>query len=261
MPDLSAAEAATLLDLDNSTGQEALRRTLLELVWRGLVSMEQKRQSAFLGVFGGNVTMVTCHQKPEQLAEVTDHTREVYRVIQDACSIGERSMKDLMSSFHAHFGANLEGYKSQRIIPSLMERGLIEERGRQLFGLLGPMRYRLTDAGLVERQRLESQVEEARLLPDVLARNPAGAVATIAGLGIMLLLMDDLWPELRQYSTGDTSGAGGVSGLDDTGLASLDWDAFSSATEALDSSFGSGDSGGFSDGGGSGGGDGGGGGD
>ena len=62
-------------DLEISTRQEALRRTLLELVWRGLVSMEQKRQSAFLGVFGGNVTMVTCHQKPEQLAEVTDHTR------------------------------------------------------------------------------------------------------------------------------------------------------------------------------------------
>ena len=84
-------------------------------------------------------------------------------MIQDACSIGERSMKDLMISFHAHFGANLGGYRSQRIIPSLMERGLIEERGRQLFGLLGPMRYRLTDAGLVERQRLESQIEEATI--------------------------------------------------------------------------------------------------
>ena len=98
------------------------------------------------------------------------------------------------------------------------------------------------------------------MLPGRAARNPA-AVATIAGLGIMLLLMDDLWPELRQYSTDDTSGAGGVSGLDDTGLASLDWDALSSATEALDSSFDSGDSGGFSDGGGDGGGGDGGGGD
>src|SRR4051794_30530741 len=176
MTELSAAEAATLLGLDNTTGQEALRRTLMELVWRGLVSLEQNRASGPFGAFG-TTTTVRCHHKPEQLADVPEHTREVYRVVQDVCSIGERSTNDLMSALRVYFGHNLEGYRTQRIIPSLTEHGLIEERGRLLFGLLGPMRYRLTAAGMSERQRLESQMEEARLLPGVLAGNPAGAAA------------------------------------------------------------------------------------
>src|SRR5688572_11299031 len=110
MPDLSAAEAATLLDLDNTSGQEALRRTLLELVWRELVSLEQKRQPGLMGAFSTSTTTVSCHQKPEQLADVPDHTREVYRVVQDVCSIGERSMDDLMPALRTYFGHNLEGY-------------------------------------------------------------------------------------------------------------------------------------------------------
>ena len=79
----------------------------------------------------------------------------------------------------------------------------------------------------------------------------------IAGLGITLLLLDDLWPELREYS--DFSGVDGVPVFDDSSLALLSSDAFNEAS-ALDSDFGSSDSGGFG-GFGDGGGDGGGGGD
>src|SRR6185295_7862260 len=108
------------------------------------------------------------------------------------------------------------------------------------------MRYRLTADGLSEQQQLESQIDEARSLPGVLAGNPAGAATSIAGLGIMVLLMDDMWPEFRQYSTADTSGAGSISGVNDSGIAHLNWDAFNDASDALDSSFDSFDSGGFS---------------
>jgi hypothetical protein len=244
MPDLSAAEAATLLDLDNATGQEALRRTLIELTWRGLISLEQKRRE---GLFGfGTTTQVSCNQKPEELDGMADHTREIYRITQEVCSAGERPLDDLMSTLRAHFGANLEGYRTHRIIPSLMQRGLIEERGRSIFGLLGPMRYRLTTTGLSERERLLSEVDEARALPGRLAGNPAGSMAAIAGLGITLLLLDDLWPQLGQYGTGDMSGAGSVPAFDDSSLALLSPDAFNEASGAVDSGgYGGSDSGGF----------------
>jgi uncharacterized protein len=117
------------------------------------------------------------------------------------------------------------------------------------------MRYRLTPTGLSERERLLSEVDEARALPGRLAANPMGSMAMIAGMGITLLLLDDLWPQLGEYGTGDMSGAGSVPAFDDSSLALLSPAAFNDAGGALDSGgYGGLDSGGhgggFSDGGG-----------
>ena len=262
---LSPAEALLLLKPNRTPGSRTLRVTLLSLLVKGILRIEEEIKP---GVFRDR-KVPHLRIAEGRSSALPPHVAELVRIVRAAQAEGGR-IRDVVKRATAEFGANCGRYNSDFIIPLLIGRGLIEQR-RVVF----VRTWHATPAGEAERARIEADIERARQLPALLKSNPAEAAALALALGGTLLLVDDLRTHYRQLADamrasgddggssggfdGAASGAGDASGGFDFG--SFDFGSFDAgAFDALDAGIGSFDSG-FSDGGGGGdGGDGGGGG-
>lgn len=260
---LSPAEALFLLKPNTTPGTRTLRVTLLSLLARGVLRIEERSEP---GLFRARKVP---HLRIAAALPRTapDHVAAAIAVVREAQADGGR-MRDVVRCAQRTFQTNCVSYNSKFIVPALTARGLIEERR---FWFLRS--YRVTPAGAAERDRIETDIARARLLPRMLRTDPDKAVALAVTLGGTLLLVDDLkkhYKQLAQEMKSRGVDSGGSDGFDgfDTGsadhhgsfdfgcldLGGFDADAFG----ALDAGLSSFDSG-FSDGGGGDGGDGGGG--
>ena len=182
------------------------------------------------------------------------HVAALIDVVRGAQIDGGR-MRDVVRRAEREFGTGCAGYNRSFIIPSLIERGLIEER-RILF----LRTCRATPAGQAERWRIEADIDKARQLPKLLKSNPAEAAALALALGGTLLLVDDLRKHSGQLAAAmrsanaDVGAAGTFDGLSASGdfSGSFDLGCFDPGSfDALDACIGAFDSG-FSDAGGGG---------
>lgn len=258
MPDttsLSPAEALLLLKPNRTPSTRTLRVTLLSLLVKGILRIEERIEPGFFR----NRKVPHLLVVPAQTPAAPPHVAAVINVVRGAQFAGGR-IRDVVQRAQDEFGTGCGGYNSRLIIPSLVERGLLEAR-RVLF----VRTWRATPAGEAERRRIEADIDRARQLPRLLKSDPAEAAALALALGGTLLLVDDLRRHSRQLadamrsSAADGGPVGDFGGMSSSGdvsdgfdLGCFDagsFDAFDACIDLFDS--------GFSDAGGDGGGDGG----
>jgi uncharacterized membrane protein YgcG len=263
LPDLSPAEATVLLDLSRATGPEALKRTMLELVWLKCAAIEKAPRSGVLGKLGGHTVTVSPGAHPERAATLAAHEQEVFRIVERVCANGPKSLEDLNKEFRNSFGNDVSGYRNRIVLPSLTERGLVAEKRRGLMGWLGGPRYQTTEQGDQAIAALNARLNEARGVPALIAQDPARSAALLAGLGMLIFLVPELLPQYRSLiamGEGDTDldfdfddpdipDMDTMSAMDDMGSS---FDTGFSGSDAGGSDSGGGDSGGGDSGGGGG---------
>jgi hypothetical protein len=105
------------------------------------------------------------------------------------------SMADFAKRAQKAFGANLERFNRDFIVPALLSRGLIEEGRILIFRT-----YKRTPAGEAEESRIAGDIARARTIPELLHSRPAEAAAIILAVGTTILLVSELRPHYRQIS-------------------------------------------------------------
>jgi hypothetical protein len=189
MAPLSPAESLFLLKPNRTPARETVKVTLLSLLAQGMVRMEERQTRRF---FGKKKTVymwprnIAGHLPPHAIALL-----DIVRAAQDDTG----SMADFAKRAQKDYGANLEAFNRDFIVPALLLRGLIEERRVLIFRT-----YKRTTAGDAEESRIASDIARARTIPQLLRSNPAEAAAIILAVGSTILLVNELRPHYRQIS-------------------------------------------------------------
>ncbi len=248
---LSPAEALFLLKPNRTSGLRTIRVTLLSLLVKGVLRIEeQEKPGLFRARKVPHVRVV-----PVVTPAAPSHVAALIEVVRAAQADGG-TIADVVKRATKEFGAACAQFNTRFIVPALIERGLIFERRIAFIRT-----YHATPAGDAERWRIEDDIDKARQLPRLLKTNPAEAATLALALGGTLLLVDDLSKHYKQLADAmrPAPSGDGHSGSFDAGgfpptfdFGSFDFGSFdASAFDALDSSIASFDSG-FSDGGGGG---------
>jgi uncharacterized membrane protein YgcG len=261
---LTAAEACVLLDPLRSSGAEAFKIAFLTLIAQGVIRISMADIVSPLSSgrnFQSPVASVVRDPPPMVLA------REIVDVIRrsEAARWGA-TLSVLARNAAKSYGGGLRKLKTQLILPALAARGLLALRKETFLGVPVRTRYDDTPAGLAERRRIETLLEEARRLPSLIGTRPDEAKAIVLAAGPLLLLVPELKGIYGQLAALDPAVAEGADGADfsflggeaDSGdqadmfdLGSFDMGALDLDFGAFDSSFDSSFSDGGSDGGGS----------
>lgn len=273
---LTAPEALILLNPNQPQGREALKLALTELLARRIITLRQEQRSGFLGSVQNTDLLQAAPDASQRLAGETPLQAALNLLTPGI----EMEMSQVVQQAHQAFGADLSGFQKQVILPALVQRGLLETCTQKVLWVIPVTRYCHTTNGTITKERLENQMAQAQLLPEMLDSNPAEAAALVFGLGSAALLVSEVRAQsarlsqaLREHPSGadgtfffPASSTGNAEALADgkTNPANFDdgrfdfqfdLDAFDSSLDSFDSSFDS-----SADTGGDGGGDGGGGG-
>jgi hypothetical protein len=271
---LTAPEALVLMSLPRFSAQKALKVGMLELLARGVLSIEMRERHGFFRTKRDvHIHLVSGAPMPPSRIATT-----LLRMVRFA-EPSEGVITDIVAQSIREYGRGFSRFVTQYVVPCLAARGLAESRRKRI--LLVPVtRFYRTPAGEAEAARLEAAMREARAIPDWLDRDPAQAVALAAAAGSAILMMDELRPHFQQLGkamrppgadggdggggdtgTGDTSASDlsvlswGVSGSDAFDFGGWVFDAFDSidgAFDAFDAGFDSASGGDGGDGGGGG---------
>ncbi|HEX6293455.1 MAG TPA: hypothetical protein VFZ66_30015 [Herpetosiphonaceae bacterium] len=253
---LTAAEALVLQNPDRSQGRAALKLTLIELLARKLVTLRSEEKKGMLGRVH-KTDYLHLSQEAHERAPQGTHVRSVLEVLAAAGANGSgATMAQVVRHAQKAFGSDLAKFQSAQIIPTLISRGLIESYTAKRLGIFSTTRYRPTAVGASIQQQLAGSMAQARTLPTLIDHDPASAAALVAGLGSMVLLVDELKPHYARISQALRPAAadGADFELADPGNfdASLGdsfdfdlsaFDALDSSLDAFDSSFDAADSG------------------
>lgn len=202
---LSPAESLLLLKPNRTPARNAVKVTLLWLIAQGLLKIEEETEKRLFWT-----RKVTCVRPTGRTARaLPPHAASLMRVVREAQAHGG-VMRQLVAQAREAYGPQLEGFKSRFLVPALVGRGLIEE-GRKLLWF---RTWRLTPAGIAERDRIERDIRSARTIPALLGSAPAEAAAIALAVGGTLLLVEELRPHYRQLSQAmrPPGGADGSSG-------------------------------------------------
>jgi hypothetical protein len=222
MAPLSPAESLFLLKPNRTPARETVKVTLLSLLAQGAVRMEEQATRRFFR------TKKTVYVRPTgKRAALPPHAAALLDLVQ-AAQGDAGSMTDFVKRVQKAYGKNLEGFNRDFIVPSLLARGLIEERRVLLFRT-----HKRTPAGDAEESRIASEIARARTIPALIRSNPAEAAAILLAVGGTILLVSELRPYYRQMSevmraqtaSTDTSDSGGDSAgpsWDSTGSPATD---------------------------------------
>jgi hypothetical protein len=127
MAPLSPAESLFLLKPNRTPARETVKVTLLSLLAQGMMRMEERQTRRF---FGKKKTVymwprnIAGHPPPHAAALL-----DLVRAAQDDTG----SMADFAKRAQKAYGANLEKFNRDFIVPALLSRGLIEERRILIF--------------------------------------------------------------------------------------------------------------------------------
>ncbi len=179
-----------MLDLDRTQGRQVMRTALLHLVARGHLHLERPEQKKWYGA--GNAIQARLLPQPEPLPPPLRVVLEaLHKPGQADQPIG---MTNLLYRLQQTFGAGYGRYLAQHVRSALVTRGLLRVEESRALGVFRRRRYRLTPNGEVRRAQLQKQLEAAGKLPDQLRDQPRQAAVTAAGLGALILLVDELRP-------------------------------------------------------------------
>jgi hypothetical protein len=189
MAPLSPAESLFLLKPNRTPARETVKVTLLSLIAQGMVRMEERETRWLLG------KKKTVYMWPRNIAgSIPPHAAALLDLVR-AAQDDTGSMADFAKRAQKAYGANLEAFNRDFIVPALLSRGLIEERRILIFRI-----YKRTPAGDAEESRIASDIARARTIPELIRSNPAEAAAIILAVGSTILLVSELRPYYRQIS-------------------------------------------------------------
>jgi hypothetical protein len=189
MAPLCPAESLFLLKPNRAPARETVKVTLLSLIAQGMVRMEERQTRRFFG------KKKTVYMWPRNIAgHLPPHATALLDLVRDAQN-DTGSMADFAKRAQKAFGANLEKFNRDFIVPALLSRGLVEERRILIFRT-----YKRTLAGDAEESRIAGDIARARTIPELLHSKPAEAAAIVLAVGSTILLVSELRPHYRQIS-------------------------------------------------------------
>lgn len=244
---LSPAEAVVMLRPNLADGLRALKVTLLLLLSKGVLRIEESEQP---GLF--SVKKIPHLRIAKEPPNAPYDARAAIELVREAQDDGGK-ISDLVKRANKAWGAAARRFVTELVRPALIKRGLLSERPLMFIRTFHP-----TPDGEAERVAIEANLAKAREIPFALKRDPARAAAIAAAIGTTILLDDacikqfkPLSDAMRAYApAGDTSGGGfdyggfDLSAFDASAIGSID-----SGMASFDAGF-SGDGGGGDGGGG-----------
>lgn len=274
---LAPAEALVLLDPNGHHGRAAVKVTLMHLMMRRLITVEQHEQKV-IGSWTHKTQRISL-SRAASLNAIAEYERAILEALENAPQKkGYTTMSEMVLHLQKRFSVGFEKIQRVYIIPSLVERGLLEAHYDKVLGVFPRTRYHTTERGAAIVLVVQEQMTAARSIPDYLDNDPAQAAALALAAGSALLLVEEMKSHYRKLAEvmrgrseemlelaevgagmlndiaviGDGDYADGFASLNDLGLAALDAAAFGAIDGAFDSFDGGFDASGGGDGGGGG---------
>lgn len=176
---LTPGEAIYLLDPENSDGQEMMRYTLLDMIMKGVLELDEH-----FGV-GRGEKFSASELKPHEIVFAKYFSR--YRDMIDLDRLAQTVALELDSRFDL--------YKNDYVRRALVEKGYIQKESQRVGGVLPVQRYVLSDKGIRASNQLKRLLKEVGVQMDGTAKtNPQQANAYVAEGGPAILLMESYPP-------------------------------------------------------------------
>ena len=180
---LTPAEALYLTDPENSSGQQMLRYTLLDLAVRGVLDVTDN-----YGVGRGEQYLDSQIRPHEAVfAKYFTHFDDYV------------DMQRLSRTVSAELKNRYDLFKNEYVRESLLEKGLLKIETRKILGLVPVKEYQLTSKGIRTRNKANQLLKRAdSQFSSTIKSNPGQADAYISEGGPSLLLLEDYPPGLFQ---------------------------------------------------------------
>lgn len=183
---LSPAEAVVLRNPNLPAGLLAIKVTLLLLLTKGVLKLEQVETPGFFGP--KKVPHLRIAADPK---DAPPEARALLDVVRAAQADGGK-IADVIKRASKDWGNGCPLFVDKLVRPSLFARGLLTEK-KVLFART----FHATDAGKAERDRIAADLAKARDIPSLLTSDPARAAAIAAAVGTTLLLDDKLTKQFK----------------------------------------------------------------
>lgn len=240
--ELCPAEVLGLMHLGQDRSVDAIKITIISFIVQGLMKIEENIQKGFANIKRRSVLLKLTENTP---AAISGPDGAVLETLAPIGTTGE-AMPKVVSRLKKQFGSTLSSFNSQHIVPSLMNRGLIEARREKLMWIIPVTRYRTTSSGEIERNRLLGLVQKAKEILKYLDNDPAQAAALVSTLGVSILAVEEIRPYIAQLSSlmrayqgvddfSDSTDFGSVFSLENFDYSALD--TLSADLAVLDASF------------------------
>jgi hypothetical protein len=211
---LSPAESLFLLKPNRTPARETVKVTLLSLLAQGMVRMEERQVRRLFG------KKKTAYMWPRNIVgPIPSHAAALLDLVR-AAQDDTGSMADFARRAQKAYGANLEKFNRDFIVPALLSRGLIAESRILIFRT-----YKHTPAGDAEESRIAADIARARTIPELLHSRPSEAAAIILAVGSTILLVNELRPHYRQISEVMRAQTASTDSADGGGDAPGTWDS------------------------------------
>lgn len=176
---LTPGEAIYLLDPENSDGREMLRYTLLDMIMKGVLELDEHH-----GV-GRGEKFSDSELKPHEVVFAKYFSR--YRDMIDLNRLTQTVVLELDSRFDL--------YKNNFVRRVLVEKGYIQKEPQRVGGVFPVQRYVLSDKGIRASHRLKRLLKKVGVQMDGTAKtNPQQTNAFVAKGGPAILLMESYPP-------------------------------------------------------------------
>jgi tetratricopeptide (TPR) repeat protein len=176
---LTPGEAIYLLDPENSDGQEMMRYTLLDMIMKGVLELDEH-----FGV-GRGEKFSASELKPHEIVFAKYFSR--YKDMINLDRLAQTVVLELNS------GDDL--YKNNFVRRVLVDKGYIQKEPQRVGGVFPVQRYVLSDKGIRASNQLKRLLKEAGVQMDgAVKTNPQQADAYVAEGGPAILLMESYPP-------------------------------------------------------------------
>jgi len=202
---LSPAEKVVLLSPNTAKAMAAIKATLLIMLTKGVLRIEQTEEPGFFR--NKTVAHLCVAAEPK---EAPPEIAALLAVVRAAQADGG-AIKDVVKHAEKAFGPLCLQFTLKFVMPALIARGLLVEK-KILFTRL----WRLTPAGDIEQSRLKSELFQVNDVFKLVKSDPAQAAALAAALGTTILISDKLPKHFKPLA--DAMRERGDAGGGDAGL-------------------------------------------
>jgi hypothetical protein len=176
---LTPAEALYLADPENSSGQQMLRYTLLDLAARGVLDVTDNYR------VGGGEQYLDSEIQPHEAV-----FSKYFMHFDDYVD-----MQRLSRTVSAELKNRYELFKNEHVRQSLVEKGLLKIETRKILGIVPIQEYQLTSEGIRARNKANQLLKRTNnQVASTIKSNPDQADAYISQGGPSLLLLEEYPP-------------------------------------------------------------------
>jgi len=201
--ELSAPEILVLLE-PSISAQEALKAGFKELIARRHLHLETTPPKSKWESERVHLLFNSGHHPQNPVL------RGLWGDLRSASRHGS-GLNQVLQRLQREYGPSYEAFKQKIVLPSLLQRGVLQKQTHKALGLFPQTRYLPTPDGTALKKQLEQHLSEARRLIPSLADHKAEATALLLSLGPALLLLPGIeshFQQLRALTRTDGSEGG-----------------------------------------------------